>query len=102
MGDRAKSKTQLDGKKRESGSPSHAGSPGAGDGTSSRIVDKRSANKSLMTLEAAKLKEQLLHLVDEIVARQNREAPTAAFENFVVETGARRVLKELLGEFQVS
>jgi len=56
-GDRAKSKTQLDGKKRESVSPSHAGSPGAGDGTSSRIVDKRSATRSIMTLEAAKLKE---------------------------------------------
>jgi hypothetical protein len=60
-GDRGKSKTQLAGKKGEGASPSHLDSPGGDDGQSSpkssRIVDKRSANKSILTLEAAKLKE---------------------------------------------
>lgn len=40
--------------------------------------------------------------MDEIIARQNREVPTATFESFIVENGARKVLKELLGDFQVS
>jgi hypothetical protein len=56
----------------------------------------------MLTLEAVKLKEQLLHFVDEIISRQNREVPAATFENFLVENSARKVLKELLMEFEHS
>ena len=66
------------------------------------MADKRSANKALAPLEAIKMKEELLKYVDEIVARQNKESPTATFESFMIENSARKVLRELLAEYQVS
>ena len=48
------------------------------------------------------MKEELLKYVDEIVCRQNRESPSNQVESFLIENSARKVLKELLYEFQSS
>lgn len=72
------------------------------DGKPSRIVDKREMDKILLNRETKVLKEQLLDAVDELIVRQNKMTPVANFENFVTETSARKVLKELLAEFNVT
>ena len=44
----------------------------------------------------------ILCYVDDLIVRQNKMTPVANFESFVTETSARKVLKELLAEFNVT
>lgn len=53
----------------------------------------------LLNAETKIVKEKLLDMVDALVVRQNLMQPQANFEAFLTETAARKVLKELLGEF---
>ena len=72
------------------------------DGKPSRIVDKREMDKILLNRETKVLKEQLLDAVDDLIVRQNKVTPVANMESFITETSARKVLKELLAEFNVT
>ena len=45
-------------------------------------------------------KDMMMEFVDQIITRQNKESINANHDSFVIETAARRVLKELLVEFQ--
>ena len=65
----------------------------------SRIVDKRQMDTILLNKETKMLKEKLLDMIDALVCRQNLISPGANFEQFLVETSSRKVLKELLGNF---
>lgn len=104
---RGESKLTNNSKVEEGGSPRNKlGSPMGmnqeDDGKPSRIVDKREMDKILLNRETKVLKEQLLDAVDDLIVRQNKMTPVANFENFITETSARKVLKELLAEFNVT
>ena len=54
----------------------------------------------LLTRETKALKEKLLDFVNDLIVKTNGQDPVTNFENFSVETSSRKVLKELLLEFQ--
>ena len=60
---------------------------------------KRAMERMLLTKEVRAMKDKLLDYVNDIIVRQNGQDPVSNFESFINETAARKVLKELLGEF---
>jgi len=96
------SKVEEGGSPRSKLSPMGMNAAAEDDGKPSRIVDKREMDKILLNRETKVLKEQLLDAVDDLIVRQNKMTPVANFENFITETSARKVLKELLAEFNVT
>ena len=56
----------------------------------------------LLNANAMDTKNKLLEFVDQIVIRQNQAHQPANHENFVVENSSRKVLRELLTEFNTT
>ena len=65
-------------------------------------LTKREMDKILLTQETREIKEKLMEYVNEIIIRQNQVDPVSNFESFHTETSSRKVLKDLLGEFQLA
>ena len=64
--------------------------------------NKREMDKVRLTSEAREIKEKLMDYVNEIIMRQNELDSVANFESFTNETAARRVLKDLINDFNKS
>jgi len=58
-------------------------------------------DRMLLNKDLRDMKEKLLDNVNDIIVRQNAADPMANFQAFQVEIAARKVLKELLGEFNI-
>ena len=59
-------------------------------------------DRIVLNKQAREMKETLLDNVNEMIMRQNRAEPLPNFESFVVENACRKVLREMLGEYNSS